>query len=856
MQRYPMSWKKLYTQGVLRENVLSMLWRGQPARLQSLLVEIMVQLQLLVPLSPLTTSLRQEARYFIPTILATHYHGVGTPTCSDAERAALTTCEVTWRQKTHPGFVDRVLLQMVRDHAQCYRTVDPTFMYHRQFGCYCARLLVVATTVATASTPAAAATETDDPATTAAAGDGGEAVPGPRSVWCWLCLSADKQALYIRCSVDIRAYLQSMTATVLRALSYEHQFEVHQYPAVVVDDANDADEQAMVWLDATRTDERFDNLEWDPDKTQCLDNCLRPKLDGLGIEPIVVGAYIRSLQLAGYRDATVWPRLNQTRRLLGDDNFLFYLFTLGIDRRSHQEAILGALKTTEGDAATTDADVDEDATRGSVYVMARGTLDPPPCEVRVIVTSQVDTRIYCQPPDATVFREQCSIPNSHIAVVHLTSEVSEKLADHTPVRESVDAFAQELAAEARSSPGALVTELVTVLGDFASTRTAGTTAAVRSQGVACVVVNLSESYDLGEALSQAGVPYVICWTTKVNAYASVLFAKEFYHFCRVFPQDYRKSYAHAVERLRLSNVVFGNPADPSIVRAARRHEGNPSVLVAGIPQLLDRQERAASLQERWMRRMYHMQCSVVVNELKVPNCFLVLPYRAWKEMDTASTAAASASSASKQTAAQQTPKRSLWSRVWHAPKEMVAEELIIVFVCPVDGRPVAYDDDQPGLRFTVPRQWVQKAYSTLQTVRGKFPLAFGLSTLLVKAALSKVAAIDVADVFPPEVMGALHGVTELSTFLTSYVAETMRDIEGHVGQEAMASLMSARGHTVSGQAYRQVRRGCGGCLWVLSMLDGADALFVCLVCVLCVSCVCVSMGWWSVRGLVAGGRVR
>jgi len=217
---------------------------------------------------------------------------------------------------------------------------------------------------------------------------------------------------------------------------------------------------------------------------------------------------------------------------------------------------------------------------------------------------------------------------------------------------------KELAAEARSSPGALVTELVTVLGDFASTRTAGTTAAVRSQGVACVVVNISESYDLGEALSQAGVPYVICWTTKVNAYASVLFAKEFYHFCRVFPQDYRKSYAHAVERLWLSNVVFGNPADPSIVRAARRHEGNPSVLVAGIPQLLDRQERAASLQERWMRRMYHMQCSVVVNELKVPNCFLVLPYRAWKEMDTASTAAAaSASSASTQTAAQQTPKR-------------------------------------------------------------------------------------------------------------------------------------------------------------------------------------------------------
>jgi hypothetical protein len=28
-------------------------------------------------------------------------------------------------------------------------------------------------------------------------------------------------------------------------------------------------------------------------------------------------AYIRSLQLAGYRDATVWQRLNQTRRLLG-----------------------------------------------------------------------------------------------------------------------------------------------------------------------------------------------------------------------------------------------------------------------------------------------------------------------------------------------------------------------------------------------------------------------------------------------------------------------------------------------------------------------------------------------------------
>jgi hypothetical protein len=550
--------------------------------------------------------------------------------------------------------------------------------------------------------------------------------------------------------------------------------------------------------------------------------------DSLDIEPLVVGAYIRSLQLAGYRDATVWSRLNQARRLLGDDNFLFYLFTLGIDRRSHQESILSALKTTEGETAI----VVNPATRGSVYVMARGTLDPPPCEVRVIVTSQVDTRIYCQPPDATLFRKQCSILNSHVAVVHLTSEVSEKLADHTPVRESADAFAQELAAEARSSPGALVTELVTVLGDFASTRTAGTTAAVHSQGVACVVVNLSESYDLGEALSQAGVPYVICWTTKVNAYASVLFAKEFYHFCRVFPQDYRKSYAHAVERLRLSNVVFGNPADASIVRAARRHEGNPSVLVAGIPQLLDRQERAASLQERWMWRMYHMQCSVVVNELKVPNCFLVLPYRAWKAMGTASTAAAasSASSASTQTAAQQTPKRSLWSRVWHAPKEMVAEELIIVFVCPVDGRPVAYDDDQPGLRFTVPRQWVQKAYSTLQTVRGKFPLAFGLSTLLVKAALSKVAAIDVADVFPPEVMGALHGVTELSTFLTSYVAETMRDIEGHVGQEVMASLMSARGHTVSGQAYRQVRRGCDGCggcrCWTVLML--------CL-CVLCVS---------------------
>ena len=79
-----------------------------------------------------------------------------------------------------------------------------------------------------------------------AAGDGGEAVPGPRSVLYWLCLSADKQALYFRCSVDIRAYLQAMTATVLRALSYEHQFEVDQYPAVVVVDANDADEQAMV----------------------------------------------------------------------------------------------------------------------------------------------------------------------------------------------------------------------------------------------------------------------------------------------------------------------------------------------------------------------------------------------------------------------------------------------------------------------------------------------------------------------------------------------------------------------------------------------------------------------------------
>lgn len=63
-----------------------------------------------------------------------------------------------------------------------------------------------------------------------------------------------------------------------------------------------------------------------------------------------------------------------------------------------------------------------------------------------------------------------------------------------------------------------------------------------------------------------------------------------------------------------------------------------------------------------------------------------------------------------------------------------------------------------------------------------------------------------------EVMAGLQGVTELSTFGTSYVEETMRDIDSHVGKETMASLMSARGQTASGQTYRQVRRCVVGVL--------------------------------------------
>lgn len=548
------------------------------------------------------------------------------------------------------------------------------------------------------------------------------------------------------------------------------------------------------------------------------------------------------LQLAGYDHGTVWQRLRQVRRLLGDENFLFYLFTLGIDRRSHQQALLDVLKAHSSDTTTADGNADREATRGSVYVMVRGTLNPPPCEVRVIVTSQVDTRIYCQAPDATLFRQHCSVSNT-IVMVHLTSEYTEKLTDHTPVRESADVFCEELAVQARSNRRAMAQGLVDVLGQFAVSCTAGTAVVpgmLSSKGVACVVMNLSDSYDLGEALSSAGVPYVICWMTKVNAYASVLFAKELYHFCRLYPQDYRKCYELALDRLRLSNVVFGNPEDVSALQAARQYERNPSVLVAGIPHLFDLQERRALQQQQWLIRTYHMSRSMVTNELTVPNCFLVLPYGTWKEMDTT---AAAATAVTATTAASTTTKARSTSKIWgllsrakNIPKEIVVEELIIVFLCPVDGRPVPYDDG-PGLRFTVPRDWVQKAYSTMQTIRGKFPLAFGVSSLLVKAALSKVVAIEMADVFPPEVLAVLQGVTELSTFMTSYVEETLRDIDAQVGKATMASLMSTHGRTVTGQAYRQVRPSCPMC--ALSCVgglctDGGG----CVVCCVCRVAVC------------------